>query len=185
MPGDMGHGIAKVLVEHNFKVLTFLKGRSKRTLKLANEAGIINIDNFENFLKEVDIILSIIPPEKAFQQAKFVTSFSSYLEKKITYVDCNAISPNTCLKIEKLFNYKHFEFLDGGIVGLNPIVEKGKTRLYISGKDTKKLEIINNKGLIVKSLGSEIGKASAFKMIYASATTVSYTHLTLPTSPKV
>ena len=166
----MGHGIAKVLVENNFKVLTFLKGRSKRTLKLANEAGVINIDNFENFLKEVDIILSIIPPENAFQQAKFVTSFSSHIEKKITYVDCNAISPNSCLKIEKLFDNKNFEFLDGGIVGLNPIVEKGKTRLYISGKDTKKLKIINNKGIIVKSLGSEIGKASAFKMIYASAT---------------
>ncbi len=170
MPGDMGHGIAKVLVENNFKVLTFLKGRSERTLKLANEARVINIDNFENFLKEVDIILSIIPPEKAFHQAKFVTSFSSHIEKKITYVDCNAISPNTCLKIEKLFNNKHFEFLDGGIIGLNPIVEKGKTRLYISGKDTEKLETINNKGIIVKSLGSEIGKASAFKMIYASAT---------------
>ncbi len=166
----MGHGIAKVLVENNFKVLTFLKGRSTRTLKLANEARVINIDNFKNFLKEVDIILSIIPPENAFQQAKFVTSFSSHIEKKITYVDCNAISPNTCLKIEKLFDNKNFEFLDGGIVGLNPIVEKGKTRLYISGKDTKKLEIINNKGVIVKSLGSEIGKASAFKMIYASAT---------------
>ena len=170
MPGDMGHGIAKVLVENNFKILTFLRGRSKRTLKLANEAKVINIDNFENFLKEVDIILSIIPPEKAFQQAKFVTSFSSHIEKKITYVDCNAISPNTCLKIEKLFNNKHFEFLDGGIVGLNPIVEKGKTRLYISGKDTEKLDTINNKGIIVKNLGSEIGKASAFKMIYASAT---------------
>ena len=170
MPGDMGHGIAKVLIENNFKVLTFLKGRSKRTLKLANEARVLNIDNFENFLKNVDIILSIIPPEKAFQQAKFVTSFSSHIEKKITYVDCNAISPNTCLKIEKFFDNKYFEFLDGGIVGLNPIVEKGKTRLYISGKNTKKLEIINNKGIIVKSLGSEIGKASAFKMIYASAT---------------
>ena len=170
MPGDMGHGIAKVLVENNFKILTFLRGRSKRTLKLANEAKVINIDNFENFLKEVDIILSIIPPEKAFQQAKFVTSFSSHIEKKITYVDCNAISPNTCLKIEKLFDNKHFEFLDGGIVGLNRIVEKGKTRLYISGKDTEKLDTINNKGIIVKNLGSEIGKASAFKMIYASAT---------------
>ena len=53
MPGDMGHGIAKVLVENNFKVLTFLKGRSKRTLKLANEARVINIDNFEYFLNEV------------------------------------------------------------------------------------------------------------------------------------
>ena len=95
----MGHGIAKVLAENNFKVLTFLKGRSKRTLKLANEARVINIDNFENFLKVVDIILSIIPPEKAFQQAKFVTSFSSHIQKKITYVDCNAISPLSLIHI--------------------------------------------------------------------------------------
>ena len=43
MPGDMGHGIAKVLVENNFKVLTFLKGRSKRTLKLAKEARVITV----------------------------------------------------------------------------------------------------------------------------------------------
>ena len=43
MPGDMGHGIAKVLIENNFKVLTFLKGRSKRTLKLANEARVITV----------------------------------------------------------------------------------------------------------------------------------------------
>ena len=163
MPGDMGHGIAKVLVENNFKVLTFLKGRSKRTLKLANEARVINIDNFKNFLKEVDIILSIIPPENAFQQAKFVTSFSSHIEKKITYVECNAISPNTCLKIEKLFDNKNFEFLDGGIVGLNPIVEKGKTRLYISGKYTKKLEMINNKGIIIKVLVLKLGKPQHLK----------------------
>ena len=150
MPGDMGHGIAKVLVENNFKVLTFLKGRSKRTLKLANEARVINIDNFENFLKEVDIILSIIPPEKAFQQAKFVTSFSSHIQKKITYVDCNAISPNTCLKIQKLFNNKHFEFLDGGIVGLNPIVEKKKVQLDDMNLKIKETEEINNNIIIAK-----------------------------------
>ena len=50
MPGDMGHGIAKVLVENNFKVLSFLKGRSKRTLKLANEARVIILKNFQNYL---------------------------------------------------------------------------------------------------------------------------------------
>ena len=40
----------------------------------------------------------------------------------------------TSRKIEKLFNNKKFDFIDAGIVGLNPIIEKGKTRLYISGK---------------------------------------------------
>ena len=60
MPGDMGHGIAKVLVENNFKVLTFLKVISKRTLKLANDARVINIDNFKNFLKEANEIVEKI-----------------------------------------------------------------------------------------------------------------------------
>ena len=59
---------------------------------------------------------------------------------------------------------------DGGIVGLNPIIEKGETRLYVSGPNADKLEILNGNGLIVKNLGIQIGQASAFKMIYASAT---------------
>ena len=56
MPGDMGHGIAKVLVENNFKVLTFLKGRSKRTLQLASKANVRDVDNFKTFLKSIILI---------------------------------------------------------------------------------------------------------------------------------
>ena len=65
---------------------------------------------------------------------------------------------------------KYFKFVDGGIIGLNPIIENGNTRLYLSGKYASELNILNGKGLKIKIIGKEIGKASAMKMVYASAT---------------
>lgn len=170
MPGDMGHGIAKVLIENNFKVFTFLKGRSERTKLLAKKSKIKNVNNLKCFLNKIDIVLSIIPPEKAFEQASTIAKHKSEISKEITYVDCNAISPSSSLEMQKLFDCKEIDFIDGGIVGLNPIIEKGETRLYVSGPNAGKLEILNGNGLIVKNLGIQIGQASAFKMIYASAT---------------
>ena len=170
MPGDMGHGIAKVLIENNFEVWTFLKGRSERTKLLAQKAEINDAKNLNFFLDKVELILSIIPPEKAYEQAIIIANHKLKKSKKITYVDCNAISPSSSLEIQKLFYAKKIDFIDAGIVGLNPIIEKGETRLYVSGPNANKLDVLNGNGLIVKNLGNQIGQASAFKMIYASAT---------------
>jgi len=170
MPGDMGHGIAKVLIENNFEVWTFLKGRSERTKLLAQKAEINDAKNLNFFLDKVEIILSIIPPEKAYEQAIIIANHKLKKSKKITYVDCNAISPSSSLEMQKLFYAKKIDFIDAGIVGLNPIIEKGETRLYVSGPNANKLDVLNGNGLIVKNLGNQIGQASAFKMIYASAT---------------
>ena len=170
MPGDMGHGIAKVLIENNFEVWTFLKGRSERTKLLAQKAEINDAKNLNFFLDKVEIILSIIPPEKAYEQAIIIANHKLKKSKKITYLDCNAISPSSSLEIQKLFYAKKIDFIDAGIVGLNPIIEKGETRLYVSGPNANKLDVLNGNGLIVKNLGNQIGQASAFKMIYASAT---------------
>ena len=52
----------------------------------------------------------------------------------------------------------------------NPIVDNGQTRLYISGPNTQPVKLLHKKGFIIKDLGLEIGKASAMKMVYASAT---------------
>ena len=172
MPGDMGHGCGKALLENGFNVFTCLKNRSERTKLLAKKSGINDTDNLENLLNEVDIILSILPPEFAVSQASVVNEacIKSNINKVITYVDCNAISPKTSIKIGDSLSQKYFNFVDGGIIGLNPLIENGQTRLYLSGKHADKLKIIDGKGLVVKTIGDEIGKASAMKMVYASAT---------------
>ncbi len=172
MPGDMGHACGKALLDNGFNVFTCLSNRSERTKLLAKKSGIKDTDNIENLINEVEIVLSILPPEFALPQARIVNeaSVKSNLKKVITYVDCNAISPKTSIKIGDALSQKHFNFVDGGIIGLNPLIENGQTRLYLSGKHAEKLNVMDGKGIVVKTIGNKIGKASAMKMVYASAT---------------
>jgi 3-hydroxyisobutyrate dehydrogenase-like beta-hydroxyacid dehydrogenase len=170
MPGDMGHGCGKVFLENNFRVVSALNGRSNRTKKLLETAGIEDVASIENIVNYSDIILSILPPEKAYEQAVQVNKVILKSQKPTTYVDCNAISPETVKKINQEISSEFCNFIDAGIIGLNPIVEKGQTRFYVSGPNTDPIMMLNNKGIIIKDLGKEIGKASAMKMVYASAT---------------
>ena len=170
MPGDMGHGCGKVFLENNFRVVSALNGRSNRTKKLSETAGIEDVASIENIVNYSDIILSILPPEKAYEQAVQVNKVILKSQKPTTYVDCNAISPETVKKINQEISSEFCNFIDAGIIGLNPIVEKGQTRFYVSGPNTDPIMMLNNKGIIIKDLGKEIGKASAMKMVYASAT---------------
>ena len=170
MPGDMGHGCGKVFRENDFRVVTCLNKRSVRTKKLAASSSIEDLGTIENVVDNSDIILSILPPEFALQQAKIVSKVIIKKQKHITYVDCNAISPETALKINDSISSNYCNFIDGGIIGLNPIVENGQTRLYVSGPNTQPVKVLHKKGFIIKDLGTEIGKASAMKMVYASAT---------------
>jgi 3-hydroxyisobutyrate dehydrogenase-like beta-hydroxyacid dehydrogenase len=170
MPGDMGHGCGKVFLENNLNVISALNGRSNRTKKLAKTAGIDDVGSIENIVNFSDIILSILPPERAHEQAVQVNKVILKSQKSISYVDCNAISPETAKKINKEISSEFCNFIDAGIIGLNPIVEKGQTRFYVSGPNTDPISFLNKKGIIIKDLGKEIGKASAMKMVYASAT---------------
>ena len=170
MPGDMGHGCGKAFRENNFRVVTCLDQRSIRTKNLASSSSIEDLGTIENVVDNSDIILSILPPEFALKQAKIVSKVITKKQKHITYVDCNAVSPETAMNINDSISSNYCNFIDGGIIGFNPIVEEGRTRLYISGPYTQPVKVLHEKGFIIKDLGAEIGKASAMKMVYASAT---------------
>ena len=170
MPGDMGHGCGKIFLNNNFRVISGLDGRSNRTKKLSTSAGIEDVGTIDNVVNHSDIILSILPPESALGQAEVVNKIILKNKKSLTYVDCNAVSPDTAQNICNAISSKFCNFIDAGIIGLNPIVEKGQTRLYVSGPNTEPIKVLNDKGFQIKDLGKEIGKASAMKMVYASAT---------------
>ena len=170
MPGDMGHGCGQAFKESGFRVVSCLDQRSERTKKLAYSSGIEDLKTIDNVIKTSDLVLSILPPGSALEQAETINTTILKHKKKITYVDCNAISPKTVEKISNAISSEFCNFIDAGIIGLNPIVEKGQTRLYVSGPNTDPVKILDGKGFIIKDLGKDIGKASAMKMIYASAT---------------
>jgi 3-hydroxyisobutyrate dehydrogenase-like beta-hydroxyacid dehydrogenase len=170
MPGDMGHGCAIAFRENGFRVVTTLAGRSARTRGLAKTARVEDLGSFEAVVTQADLVLSILPPESALAQAKIVADAMIATDRRPVYADCNAISPSTTKRVGAEVARAGAVYIDGGIIGSNPVKAKGGTRLYVSGPDVSAAQELDGKGFKVRALGAEIGRASAMKMIYAGAT---------------
>ncbi len=169
MPGDMGHAVGRVLQEHGHRVLTCLAGRSSRTRGLAEEAGLEDAADLIALVSDVDMVLSILPPDRALAQAEAVAEAMGEAGQTPVYVDCNAISPDLTTKVGEVISAAGAPYIDGGIIGLAPGKGTG-TRFYVSGPDTSSMEALDGKGIEVLTLGSEIGAASGLKMCYAGLT---------------
>ena len=169
--GDMGLSVGIALLESEFEVLTNLDGRSEKTIKNVNSTNIKNVTQSDLLIKS-DIIVSIIPPNSSLQVAKQLTELSQLISKPITYVECNAISPDTTKFIEKLFirnAFKNSKYIDGSIIGTAPN-DTYKPNLYISGKYANEIESLQSKAFKIINLGMKLEAASSIKMCYASLT---------------
>ncbi|MBT5497400.1 MAG: NAD(P)-dependent oxidoreductase, partial [Alphaproteobacteria bacterium] len=170
MPGDMGHGCAIAFRENGFRVVTNLSGRSDRTKGLAAKAQIEDLGSFEEVARQADLILSILPPENAIEQGRVFADAMVAAGSTPPYVDCNAIAPSTTEKVGAEIARAGALYIDGGIIGNNPVAENGGTRLYVSGPDTSVVQELDGKGMVIRNIGEEIGRASGMKMVYASST---------------
>ena len=170
-PGDMGHGIGRILSEGGYRVVSALEGRSDRTQALSKEAGIENIGEIGNLFLESDLILSIMRPDKALEFVLSLTKLANQYSSNPTIVDLNAIAPATGKIAAKAANGAGLKFIDGGIIGGPPKApENHSPRLYVSGPGSEELIELNGTGLNFRSLGSKVGSASALKMSYAAMT---------------
>ena len=170
-PGDMGHAIGRLLVEGGYKVVSALEGRSKRTKTLSREAGIEDIGDIDNLFDSVDVILSIMRPDKAIEFIETLANKAELYSSRPILVDLNAISPETGKNAAQKASSVGLRFIDGGIIGGPPQEPKNDSpRLYVSGPNTEELISLNATGLDFRSLGNEIGSASAIKMSYAAMT---------------
>ncbi len=174
MPGDMGHAVGQSLLEHGHQVVTCLTGRSERTRGLAEQAGLQDLSDLDTLVGEADIILSILPPTRAVEQAKDVADAIQRTGSKPHYVDCNAISPETASRVADAIAIAGTPFTDCGIIGLKPGNGPGP-RFYVSGADTRPIEALDGKGFSVVAIGSEVGQASGLKMCYAALTKGTWT----------
>ena len=165
----MGHTVGEVLHKNGLRVITCLKGRSKRTQELSEKAGIKNVESYTNFVNESDLILSIMVPAQASQAAEKIAEALLQTNTALAYADCNAIAPQTVRKIGEKIDSAGGTFIDASIIGPPPRTP-GRTRFYVSGKNLDPFIILNNYGLDVRPLGEDVGLASAIKMCYASLT---------------
>ena len=168
-PGDMGHGVGKVLVEHGYDVITCLAGRSQRTRDLAAAGGFRDVPSLEDMTLQADLIMSILVPAQAVGVARLVADAMRAAGASRPFADCNAVSPKSTSIMESIISAAGGDYIDGGIIGGSP-ARGAAPRIYTSGPSAGLMDELDEKGIIVKNLGASIGRASGIKMCYASMT---------------
>lgn len=174
MPGDMGHAVGRVLREHGHDVVVALDGRGAHTRALAKDAGLRDVGSIASAVGAADLILSILPPAAALQQAEQVANAMQATGTNPVYVDCNAVSPETVKQVATVIETAGAAFIDAGIIGLAPGKGTGP-RFYVSGPDVDAMLALDGKGFEVIEAGETIGAASALKMVYAGLTKGTWT----------
>jgi L-threonate 2-dehydrogenase len=167
-PGMMGSAVAARLTQHGVAVRSLLTGRSAASLARAKAAGMT--DGSLADIAACDIILSIVPPGEAIGLAEKLAPALREAKKKPVYADCNAVSPRTVEKIDRVIRESGATFVDAGIIGPPPDPDSTRTRLYLSGPEASRVAVLASYGLSTPIQPGPVGAASAMKMSYAGIT---------------
>jgi len=167
-PGNMGAAVGERLTARGARVVTVLNGRSAATVSRAKAAGLVQVD--ESALTEVDFVLSIVPPGAAVALAERLSGAFARTGRKPTYVDCNAVSPETVTAIAALVARANMPFVDAGIIGGPPKPNTSGPRFYAAGPAKGAFAELRAFGLDIVALDGPVGTASALKMSYAGIT---------------
>ena len=165
-PGAMGTPIGCAALASGARVCWVSMDRSPESTTRAQSSGFEGVATEDELVARCELIISVCPPHAAVEVARRIAA----LEFKGLYVDANAISPETSRDIGALVESGGARFVDGSIIG-GPPVERGTTRLYLSGPAAAKAQQYFAKGLFnVVVVDDIIGSASALKMAYAAWT---------------
>lgn len=165
-PGNMGSTIGAAAAASGARVVWASERRSKTSRERAKQAGLIDVETLPNALGESDVVLSVCPPHSALEVAESVAQHNF----KGIYVDANAISRATAVRVGKIVGRTGASFVDGGIIGA-PVKKAGTTRLYLSGVHAPEIaELFSASMLDARAIGPEPGAASALKVAYAAWT---------------
>ena len=168
-PGDMGQGVAMCIKALGFNVCMASDGRSPRTRGLGEKAGLTECHSLENLVKTCDMVLSVLDPGAAVTNARAVAAACKATGRKIVFVDCNAVAPQTMTEIVDIMAAVGCTVIDAGIIGPPPR-NGAKQRFYVSGPNAEWMNRINCAQINVRVAGEKIGDASAVKMCYAALT---------------
>ncbi|MBM3344811.1 MAG: NAD(P)-dependent oxidoreductase [Betaproteobacteria bacterium] len=168
-PGDMGQGVAMCIKALGFNVCMASDGRSARTRELGEKAGLTDLHSLENLVKQCDMVLSVLDPGAAVTNAKAIAAACKATQRKIVFVECNAIAPGTMQEITGIMQAVGCTVVDAGIIGPPPR-NGAKQRFYVSGPHAQLMQRINSEQVQVRVAGEKIGNASAVKMCYAALT---------------
>jgi 3-hydroxyisobutyrate dehydrogenase-like beta-hydroxyacid dehydrogenase len=167
--GEMGSGVARRLHERGATVITQLAGRSAASAARAERAGAVPVSTDEEFVRQADYILSIVPPGDAVALAERLAPALKRAGRKTVYVDCNAVSPQSAERIGAALDGTGCTYVDAGIIGPPP-GPNTRTIFYASGPGAKEFERLSERGLSIRVMDAPNGAASAMKLSYAGIT---------------
>ena len=165
-PGFMGSGLGWALRMGGARVVASVRGRSARTRRQAEDAGLELLPTLFDVVAVADVVLSVTPPGHALAAAQTIANAVRESGAKPVVADLNAISPSTMAKVAAAWD--GLPVVDGSISGPPPTVRSG-ARVYLSGvkaADVAALPWGDRVRPVV--LGTPIGSASALKMCTAS-----------------
>jgi 3-hydroxyisobutyrate dehydrogenase-like beta-hydroxyacid dehydrogenase len=165
-PGEMGTALGAALTSRGSRVLWASQGRSIQTTARAKAANLEDACTIGQAVKAAQFVVSVCPPHAALALANAATAdgFGG------TYVDANAISPDTARKISTVIETAGGTFVDGGIIGLPP---SGLTQptFYLSGSQAATVaDLFDGTNIRAEVIEGGAGAASALKMCYAAYT---------------
>lgn len=163
-PGSMGAAVAACAATNAAAVLWCTDGRSPASAARAQRFGLEPVPTLEALLDRCHVVISLCPPAAAEGLAREVAGH----RYTGTYVEANAINSERAVHIAGLL--QDAIVVDGGVVGSPPVNGKTPT-LYLSGPvaATERVEaLFAGTAVRTKTLGVDVGQASALKLAYAS-----------------
>ena len=167
--GTMGSGVGRRLRESGAEVRTLLSGRSPASAERARAAGMVAAADERALLDGADFFLSILPPGEAEPLARRLAPTLAALDRKPVYIDCNAVSPQTAIRIGEVVTPTGAHFVDAGIIG-GPPRPGYSPAIYASGARAAQTAVLRDWGIDWRVIDGPIGAASAVKMSYAGIT---------------
>ena len=165
-PGAMGISLAAAAQNTGHIAYWVSEGRSQQTHERAARFDLVDTQTLEGLCQTCSVVVSVCPPYASEEVANQVLACSF----NGVYLDANAISPQRAKRIGQSMAEAGVKFVDGGIIG-GPAWERGRTWLYLSGKESQRVAACFSAGPLETSIiGESIGKASALKMCYAANT---------------
>lgn len=168
-PGEMGAAFGKLLTSSGVRVVTCLQGRSAPTAQRAREANIETVSTLDELASQCSLVFSLIETSVALQVAQTYAAVAHLAAPGTIYIDANSIGPETAKAISATIAACGCDFVDGAINGPAKTLSTGGT-FFLSGRRADDVASFLGSFVRARVLGTEIGRASAMKMLLGGLT---------------
>lgn len=171
--GALGTCVGRTLARAGHDVRCNVSERSATTQRRAAEAGFILSSTLDEAILESEFVVSLVPPAQAVAVASrfagCLHGFGRADGRDRIFVDGNSISPRTAVMIQATVAGAGARMVDASFFGPANSLDKGNV-LVLSGPDAGQVATLFDSLVAVRTIGEDIGAASAVKMSVSTLT---------------